>query len=305
MKISSRYLTAIFFSLVFANSGSAQQDFSAVQIQTNAINDGYYVLYGAGGNIGVFVGSEGIILIDDQFAPLSARIKTAINNISNQDIKFLINTHWHGDHTGGNENFAADGAVIVAHEYVRRRMSMEVFLPLYNSRTQPSPISALPSVTFLEDISFHWDDETITAIHVPNAHTDTDAFVHFAKANIIHMGDLLWTDSYPRIDVQYGGGSVNGYINALERALELADENTQFISGHGPIPAKGTRYVENYLVMLRTVRDRVSSMIADGMSEMEVIRARPSSEFDADWLNDNSYINAEMFTRIMYISLSQ
>tara|TARA_R110002074_G_scaffold99681_14_gene215494 strand:+ start:10283 stop:11155 length:873 start_codon:yes stop_codon:yes gene_type:complete len=287
------------------DSALAQQDFSSVEIQTTPINGGYSVLYGAGGNIGVFVGSEGIILIDDQFAPLSGRINEAIDRISNLDIKFLINTHWHGDHTGGNENFAADGAVIVAHEYVRRRMSMEVFLPLYNSRTQPSPISALPSVTFLEDISFHWDGETITAIHVPNAHTDTDAFVHFANANIIHMGDLLWTNSYPRIDVQYGGGSVNGYIAAIGKSLELADENTQFISGHGPIPEQGRRYVENYLLMLRTVRDRVNGMIADGMSEMEIIRARPTSEFDSEWVDEFSYIDADMFTRIMYISLSQ
>lgn len=297
----------IFFSLfLLVNNSHAQQNFDSVQITSTPIGSGYYVLYGAGGNIGVYVGNEGIILIDDQFAPMSERIKTAIAGISNLDIKFLINTHWHGDHTGGNENFAADGAVIVAHEYVRRRMSMEVFLPLYSSRsTPPSPVGALPSVTFTEDISFYWDDETITAIHVPNAHTDTDAFVHFANANIIHMGDLLWTDSYPRIDVQYGGGSVNGYISALERTLELADENTQFISGHGPIPAKGKRYVENYLVMLRTVRDRVSSMIEDGMSEMDVIRARPTREFDAEWVDENSYIDADMFARIMYISLNK
>ena len=281
------------------------QDFSGVEIETVPIGDNFYVLYGSGGNIGVFAGEDGLIMIDSQFAPLSDRITDAVERISGDPIKFVINTHWHGDHTGGNGNFSADGAVIVAHEYVKRRMSMEVFLPLYNSRTMPSSIGALPAVTFMQDISFHSGNETITAIHAPNAHTDTDAFVHLENVNIIHLGDLLWTEGYPRIDAQDGGGSVNGYINALERALELANENTQFISGHGAIPPRGTRFVEKYLMMLRTIRDRVNNMIADGMSEMDIIRARPTRDFDADWVADNSYINAELFTRIVYISLSK
>ncbi len=281
------------------------QDFSGVEIESVRINDNFYVLYGSGGNIGVFAGEDGLIMIDSQFAPLSERITDAIARISGNDIKFVINTHWHGDHTGGNGNFSADGAVIVGHEYVKRRMSMEVFLPLYNSRVMPSPIGALPTVTFMEDISFHSGNETLTAIHAPNAHTDTDAFVHFENANIIHMGDLLWTGSYPRIDVQHGGGSVEGVINAVEHALALADGDTQFISGHGAIPEQGTGYVENYLAMLRAVSNRVDNMIADGMSQQQIIAARPTADFDADFLGDNAYIDAAMFTRIVYISLSK
>lgn len=281
------------------------QDFAGVEIETVAINDNFHVLYGAGGNIGVYMGEDGLIMIDSQFAPLSERIFDAIDDISGDPIKFLINTHWHGDHTGGNGNFSDEGVVVVAHEYVKRRMSMEVFLPLYNSRAMPSPINALPTVTFMQDISFHSGSETLTAIHVPNAHTDTDAFVHFKNANIIHMGDLLWTGSYPRIDVQHGGGSVEGVIAAVEQALALADGDTQFISGHGAIPEQGTAYVENYLAMLRAVSARVSSMIADGMSQQQIITARPTADFDADFVNDNSYIDADMFTRIVYISLSK
>lgn len=296
--------TIFAFLLLFILPMQAQ-DFAGVEIETVSINDNFHVLYGAGGNIGVFVGSDDLIMIDSQFAPLSARITEAVERISSNPIKFVINTHWHGDHTGGNGSFSANGAVIVAHEYVKRRMSMEVFLPLYNSRTLASPTGALPTVTFMHDISFHSGNETLTAIHAPNAHTDTDAFVHFKNANIIHMGDLLWTGSYPRIDVQHGGGSVEGVISAVEQALLLADGDTQFISGHGAIPEKGTGYVENYLVMLRAVSARVSNMIAQGMSLQQIIAARPTAEFDADFLADNSYIDADMFSRIVYISLSK
>ncbi len=295
----------LFVSFLLFVLPSQAQDFSGVQIETIPINDNFYVLYGAGGNIGVFVGEDGLIMIDSQFAPLSERITEAVARISGDNIKFLINTHWHGDHTGGNGNFSADGTVIVGHEYVKRRMSMEVFLPLYNSRVMPSPIGALPTVTFMEDISFHSGNETLTAIHAPNAHTDTDAFVHFENANIIHMGDLLWTGSYPRIDVQHGGGSVEGVIEAVEHALTLADGDTQFISGHGAIPEKGTSYVENYLAMLRAVSNSVANMIADGMSQQQIIAARPTADFDADFLGDNAYIDADMFSRIVYISLSK
>jgi len=256
------------------------------QIQTQQIRDDFHVLYGPGGNIGVYTGAEGIFLIDNKFAPLSEEIKQAISQFSTDSINFVINTHWHGDHTGGNENFAADGAVIVAHEMVYRRLSMDNFLPLYNSRTAPAPTGALPTVTFTEDIRFHSGNETIHVIHVPNAHTDTDSIVYFEEANLIQLGDLLWTDGYPRIDVQNGGGSVDGVIEALQRALALADDETQFISGHGPVPPQGQQVVRNYLMMLRTVRNRVVSMIAAGMNQQQII-------------------NADMFARILYISLAK
>jgi len=275
------------------------------QIQTQQIRDDFHVLYGPGGNIGVYTGAEGIFLIDNKFAPLSEEIKQAISQFSTDSINFVINTHWHGDHTGGNENFAAAGAVIVAHEMVYRRLSMDNFLPLYNSRTAPAPTGALPTVTFTEDIRFHSGNETIHVIHVPNAHTDTDSIVYFEEANLIQLGDLLWTDGYPRIDVQNGGGSVDGVIEALQHALALADDETQFISGHGPVPPQGQQVVRNYLMMLRTVRNRVVSMIAAGMNQQQIINARPTADFDADWGGSDPYIDADMFARILYISLAK
>jgi cyclase len=275
------------------------------QIQTQQIKDDFHVLYGPGGNIGVFTGADGIFLIDNKFAPLSEEIRHEIRKFSADNINYVINTHWHGDHTGGNKNFAADGAVIVAHEMVYRRLSMDNFLPLYNSRTAPVPTGALPTVTFTEDIRFHSGDEAIHIIHVPNAHTDTDSIVYFEEANLIQLGDLLWTDGYPRIDVQNGGGSVDGVIEALQRALALSDEETQFISGHGPVPPPGQQVVRNYLMMLQTVRNRVVSMIASGMNQQQVINARPTEDFDADWGGIDPYIDAEMFARILYISLAK
>jgi cyclase len=275
------------------------------QIQTQQIKDDFHVLYGPGGNIGVFTGADGIFLIDNKFAPLSEEIRHEIRKFSADNINYVINTHWHGDHTGGNKNFAADGAVIVAHEMVYRRLSMDNFLPLYNSRTAPVPTGALPTVTFTEDIRFHSGDEAIHIIHVPNAHTDTDSIVYFEEANLIQLGDLLWTDGYPRIDVQNGGGSVDGVIEALQRALALSDEETQFISGHGPVPPPGQKVVRNYLMMLQTVRNRVVSMIASGMNQQQVINARPTEDFDADWGGIDPYIDAEMFARILYISLAK
>jgi glyoxylase-like metal-dependent hydrolase (beta-lactamase superfamily II) len=305
--MSNKSLIGVLLTLLSVSTGHSviAQDFSGVEISAVQVSDNFHVLYGAGGNIGVFVDDDGIILIDDQFAPLSERINEAIDYISDQPIKYVINTHWHGDHSGGNQNFARGGAVIVGHENVRRRMSMEVFLPLYNSRTMPAPLDALPTVTFMHDISFYSGNERIRAVHVPNAHTDTDAFVHFGNANIIHLGDLLWTGSYPRIDVEHGGGSVDGVISALEKAMTLGNADTQYINGHGVLVEKGDAFLQSYLAMLRTVRSRVSNMIAEGMSLRQIMASQPTEDFDADFLGDNPYIDGDMFTRIMYISLTK
>ncbi len=287
--------------LAMATQASAQQDFSNVEIETIRISDGIYALIGAGGNIGLSVGADGALLVDDQYAPLTEKILAAVAALSNGGVRFVINTHWHGDHTGGNENLGRAGALIVAHDNVRARMRREVYLPLFNSRSQPAPSVALPAVTYADETTFHWNGETIRAFHVPNAHTDGDTIVHFESANVIHMGDTLWTSGFPRIDAGVGGGSVQGVIDAVEDVLGMADDETQFIPGHGSLPQRGTAFLQEYLAMLRSVQERVSALIGDGLSEDAVVAARPTQEFGARW--GGGYMSPELFTRVVYTSL--
>lgn len=288
--------------LAGATPAWAQQDFSQVTIETAQVSDDIYVLFGAGGNIGVSIGDDGPLLVDDQFAPLTEKILSAVAELSDAEVQYVINTHWHGDHTGGNENLGRLGAVIVAHDNVRVRMSKDVFLPLFNMRTQPAPAVALPAVTYADETTIHWNGETIRIFHVPNAHTDGDSIVHFQDANVVHMGDTLWTSGFPRIDSQFGGGSVQGVIDAVEAAISMASEQTQFIPGHGSLPPRGTAFLREYVAMLRDVQERVSDLIDDGLSEEAVVAAQPTQQYDAQW--GGGYMSPELFTRVVYASLT-
>ncbi|MBT8487910.1 MAG: MBL fold metallo-hydrolase, partial [Gemmatimonadetes bacterium] len=179
-----------------------------VQIRTQQVADGVYMLMGQGGNIGVSVGDDGVFIIDDQFAPLTDKILAAIAAITDEPVRFVFNTHWHGDHTGGNENMGEAGALIVAHDNVRERMSTEQVLERIGrpvSTTPASPAGALPVITFSEDVSFHINGGQLHAFHVSNAHTDGDAIVHFVSANVVHMGDTFFRDRFPFIDTASGG----------------------------------------------------------------------------------------------------
>ena len=287
--------------MAVATQVSAQRGFSGPRIETIGVSDGIYVLVGSGGNVGLSVGDDGALLIDDQFAAQTEGILAAIAELSDAGVRLVINTHWHGDHTGGNENLGRAGAIIVAHENVREKMSTEVYLPLFNSRTQPAPAIALPAMSFPDETTFHWNGETIHVFHVPSAHTDGDSIVHFINSNVIHMGDTLWTNGFPRIDAGVGGGSVQGVIDAVEVVMTIADEETRLIPGHGDLPPPGTAFLEEYVAMLRTIQGRVRALIDEGLSEDAVIAAQPTREFDADW--GGGYINPELFTRIVYTSL--
>jgi glyoxylase-like metal-dependent hydrolase (beta-lactamase superfamily II) len=240
-------------AFTLAQPALAQQDFSEVDIETVGIADGLYVLIGAGGNIGLTVGDDGAFLVDDQYAPLTEKIKQAIGAVTDKEVHFVINTHWHGDHTGGNENFGEAGAVIVAHDNTRSRMAVEQFVPLFDHRAPPSPADALPIVTFSDTVTFHWNDKTIHAFHASHAHTDGDAIIRFVEDDVYHMGDIYWTSGYPRIDVG-NGGSVDGVIAAVERVLAMADADSRIIPGHGPLPPRGPAALRSYLEMLTGVR---------------------------------------------------
>jgi cyclase len=191
----------VFAAVVGGAAAVVAQNFDRVEIKTVKLADGLYMMRGAGGNLGVLTGADGVVLIDDQFAPLSDKIKAAIHAVSDQPVKTVINTHWHGDHTGGNENFARDGAMIFAHDNVRTRMSTVQYMPARKDTVQASPARALPVVTFSDGITLHLDGEDISVIHVPAAHTDGDAIVWFHKANVIHAGDVAWNGLYPFIEI--------------------------------------------------------------------------------------------------------
>lgn len=276
----------------------AQQNMDDVTIDAVEVRESVHVLYGRGGNIGVSVGEDGVILIDDQYAPLTDRIRESIASIHPGTIRFVINTHWHGDHTGGNENLGEGGAIIVAHDNVRERMSTEQFMAAFDRTVSASPESALPEVTFNDSVTFHWNNDTITVEHTPHAHTDGDSIVHFENADVLHMGDTFFNSGYPFVD-RGSGGTVQGMIEAAERGLELAGESTQIIPGHGDLT--DCAGLERYHRMLTTITDRVRERIAQGESLEAIQAAGVTEEFDERWSGD--FIDSNRFVEFVYRSL--
>ena len=286
--------------LTFLLQPARAQNFDNVEIQVVDVADGVYMLVGSGGNIGVSAGEDGVFLIDDQYAPLTDKIRAAVATISDQPIRFVLNTHWHGDHTGGNENLGEAGVLIVAHDNVRERMSTEQVNTFFERTTPPSPDAALPVITFGEDVTFHLNGNAIHAFHVEPGHTDGDAVIHFRGANAVHMGDLYFASGYPFIDLS-SGGNVDGVINAAATVLGMIDDETKVIPGHGPLSDKAG--LQAYHDMLVDIRDTILEMIADGKSLDEVLAAKPTAAYDAEW--GQSFIKPEPMVRFVYTSLSQ
>lgn len=279
------------------STAGAQRDFSAVEITAEKVADGVYMLQGAGGNIGLSVGEDGAFVIDDQYAPLSDKILAAIGEITDQPVAFVVNTHYHGDHTGGNEAFGATGAHIVAHDNVRKRLAEGV--TTFFGETGPAADGALPVITFSDTATFHWNEDEIHVFHPDRAHTDGDAIVHFRKADVVHMGDVLFAGSFPFIDYG-GGGDIDGYIKALEKVAGMISDDTKVIPGHGPVSGKADLLAS--AAMLKDVRARIQKTIDDGLDEDAAVAAAPLADLEEEW--GGGFINAERMTRKIYRGLS-
>ncbi|MGZ3580063.1 MAG: MBL fold metallo-hydrolase [Syntrophales bacterium] len=278
---------------------SASQDFTNVQIQTEKVADNVYMLVGAGGNIGISAGKDCVFMIDTSYAPLADKIKAAIATVSNKPIQYIVNTHWHQDHVGGNEYFAKAGATVVAHDNVRKRVSTEQVVKILNKTVPPLPEPALPVITFSRSVTFYLNGNEIYILNIARAHTDGDAIVHFRKSNVIHMGDIYFNGMYPFIDLS-AGGSMNGMIRAVKNILLLCDRDTKVIPGHGHLSNKTE--LEEYLKMLVAVRDRVSHEIKAGKPLDAVIASQPTRDFDPVW--GKGFMKPEQFVTIVYESLA-
>lgn len=266
-------------SLMLLTATSVMADEQAT-ISSSKLSDTIHLISGKGGNIGVSIGSDGTFLIDDKFAPMSEAIMAKVKELGGDVPKFVINTHWHFDHTGGNENFGKKGSIIVAHENVRQRMSKDNFIAAFDKNVPASPAVALPVVTFNDQINFHLNGDAIKISHLANAHTDGDSVIHFTEANILHTGDTFFNGFYPFIDIDHGG-SVKGMIQAADSMLSMINDQTQVIPGHGPIANKGD--LQKYRDMLQSAYDSLSALKTAGKTVEQAVAAKPLKDLDAEW----------------------
>lgn len=286
--------------LCFCPNSAHTQDFSTVVIKTETLRGGVSVLFGAGGNIGVLAAPDGVLLVDDQFAPLTPKIKAAVKALSAQPVRLVLNTHWHGDHVGGNENLAKAGAVIVAQDNVRKRMTEGQVSRFFARTTPPAAPGALPVITFDKSQTLHLGGETIHALHVDRAHTDGDVIVRFEKANVVHMGDTFFNGFYPILDLE-SGGSIDGMIAAVDQALPWMNADTRVIPGHGPLSDK--KGLVEYRAMLDGIRSAVRAQVRQGRSLAQVKAAKPTAPWDAKW--GGGMLKPDRFTEVIYTDLSR
>ena len=297
-KTNIRYGLLPIFLCVFLTLGAGSavaQESGNDTLKSVPVTDGIWMLMGAGGNIAVNVGDDGVLLVDDQFAFSYDVIVKKIREITDQPVKMLLNTHWHSDHSGGNEKFANAGTLILAHDNVRKRMSAEHVSSFFKSTSPPSPEAALPVVTFDSSVTLHINDQTIQARHVAPAHTDGDSVIWFAEKNVVHMGDLFFNGLYPFIDVD-SGGSLQGMIAAVNAELENIDDETLIIPGHGPLADRAA--LIRYRDMLTTVAGRIEMAVDKGRTRQQVVDAEPAREFDAEW--GKGFIKAGQWSSLAY-----
>jgi cyclase len=292
-------LSAPAFAQAPAASPPPPPDFSKVEIKTTGLGDNMYMLEGQGGNITVAVAKDGIIMVDGEYAPLHDKIKAAIAAVSNQPIKYLINTHFHADHTGGNEPFARDGVTVISEANVKKRLAAGTTNGLTGVKTPPTPQGALPSKTYTGAFKIRLDGRVADLEHIANAHTDGDTYVWFKTANVLSTGDTFTSGRYPNIDFA-NGGNIKGMIAATDAYLKLTNAKTRIVPGHGPLADKPA--LIEYRTMLVTARDRMAKLVKDGKSEDDVVAAKPFADLDAKWAPTE--LASKNFIRVVYHSLA-
>jgi len=268
---------AAFAVVNVAAQGQAQQDYSKVEIKTTKISGNFYTLEGSGGTIGALVGPEGVFMVDGEFAPLTDKIMAAIRKISQTPVRFMINTHVHPDHTGGNENFARLGVTIFARPELRERL-MHPAPGANGAPGTPAPSGALPVITYDAPITFHLNGEEIEAIPIPRAHTDGDTLVHFVNADVIMTGDFYRSLGYPNID-RANGGTLNGMLAGLSQVVAMSGPKTKIVPGHGEVVDRNA--VAAHRDMILVIRDRVADLIKQGKTQEQVVAAKPTADYDA------------------------
>ena len=286
-----RKLIVLLVMSVFA--AAQQDDFSKVEIKVQKVADGVYMLTGAGGNIGASVGEDGVVVIDDEFAPLVPKIQAALKGITDKPVRFIINTHYHGDHTGGNEPMAKSGSTIIAQENVRKRLATGTEIKKFNKPTPPAPKDALPIITFNDRLTVHLNGEDIRAIHFPAGHTDGDSVIFFPKANVVHMGDDFVTYGFPFVDIE-NGGSVSGMIAGCEKVLATVPADARFIPGHGPLSTADD--VRTFVKMMKDTRAIVAAAVARKQTPAQMkaakILAAWEKKYSGKFISSDDWIDA-------------
>jgi len=285
------------FLFVFTASAQAQTDYSKVQIKATKVAGNVYMLEGAGGNIGVSVGDDGLLIVDDQFAPLADKIRAALKGIADKKLKFILNTHWHGDHTGGNVVFGPE-ATIIAHDNVRKRLATEQKSAVFNTTTPASPKEALPVITFDQSLSVHFNGEDIRAIHFPHGHTDGDSVIFFSASNVVHLGDDFFAGRFPFVDLE-SGGSVEGLVKNIGELVNKIPADAKLIPGHGPLSTLDD--LKSYYRMLQQTTEIVRQKIAAGKT-LDQIKSEGLPDEWKPW--GQGFIKTDRWVETIYKSLT-
>jgi cyclase len=280
VKPRNKYTVLVVLSMVTLVASLVAQEQPPSAIRASRVADNLYMLPETGGDIALFTGDDGTLLVDTGMPEFAEKVAAAVKATAKGPIRFIINTHWHFDHVGGNDKLAGSGTIIVAHENVRKRMSSEQYIANIDQKVPASPPAALPAITYADSLTLYWNGDEVQIIHLEPAHTDGDSLVFFRKANVLQTGDIYFAGEYPFIDVR-AGGSIDGMIKAVDRAVSLVNEKTKIIPGHGRVSSVSD--LRAYGEMLKTARDNVRTLVQQGKSRDEVIAAKPTRELDKKW----------------------